>query len=1324
MMLTETQSQSTTTDEEGRPNTLKIWQQNVNKSPLCQHDIISSGKLAREGIDLVALQEPALYNFEDGNPARTVTSREWTAIFPTTHITNPDKTRSLLLIRADIVTDNWTQIDLNSGDITAVLLRGSWGTLAIFNAYIDCELDQAIDDLTSATRKYQESRGLPQEKVHTLWLGDFNRHHPHWDSTSDIRLFTSEALRKANKLISAVATAGLDLALPPGIPTHKHNVTKKWTRLDQVFISDHTMDSLITCNALRGSPGIRTDHIPILTALNLNIKHTPTKIIKNFREVDWEKFRSELRAKLSQMGQPTPLRDQLSLDTECSNLTKALQETISAQVPTTEISPKSKRWWTKELSKMRRNVNKLGREASKCRGRPWDKIHEEYETAKKQYAKEIESNKRNHWRDWLEKAEDPDIWTANKYTSASNAESFNTRIPTLKTKTGEVETEAISNEDKSKVLAKTFFPSKRTDIETNPAPEEEDAPEPVIEMDPLTIDQVTKHLAKLKPYKAPGPDGIPNVVLTKCADLLADRLLYIYDAMIIREIFYEPWKEFTTVVLRKPGKPKYNVPKAYCPIALINTQMKVLTAILAEQMMYYAETHNLLPKNHFGGRKGRNATDAVHLLVHTIKSAWRKGKVISVLFLDIEGTFLNADNERLIRNLTKRNIPHALITFTANMLKDRRTTLKFDGYISETIILNNGIGQGDPLSMALYQFYNADLLEVPKGTEESAIAYVDDAILTASAEDFHGAHNRIQEMMTRKDGAIEWAEKHNSRFEFSKLALIDFSHHSKKLDRPALTLPNATIEPSSSTKYLGIILDQNLKWKEQLAYVTGKGSTWAAQIRRLARPSWGLTPKAARKLYIGVALPRTLYGLDIWCHPKCATKIGGKRVKPAAHKRLATMQRQGALAITGGYRTSPTDALDAHAALLPMHRRIGKILHTAAVRMASLPREHPLHKPFRYAARRHVKRHRAPLHELAQTLPDDPDNIETIPTVRTNPACSKVAPITVSIPQSKEDSKAADANADEEIKVYSDGSMHGGKVGAAAVLYRNGQRTRSIKLHLGEASKYTVYEAELVGMLLGIHLIKTEKKGRVKCAIGADNQAAIQAIDSELTNPGQHLAAEFLRVADQVALARIGGRQSYELTVRWTAGHIGIEGNESADREAKAAAEGDSSGRFQLPKYLWKPVKMGTSAIKQDYNKRSNEGWKEEWIASDSYKWLKMPNTVSPASKKFLLLTSDDRIPKQKSSLLFQLRVGHAPLNDYLFRFKKVESARCPACGNARESVDHFILKCPKYEHERWPLLRQARDLTPKLEHILSDPKLVIPLLNYIDATERFKVQH
>ena len=61
----------------------------------------------------------------------------------------------------------------------------------------------------------------------------------------------------------------------------------------------------------------------------------------------------------------------------------------------------------------------------------------------------------------------------------------------------------------------------------------------------------------------------------------------------------------------------------------------------------------LLPDTHFGGRPGRTTTDAIHYLVGKIKAVWGKKKVTSVLFLDVEGAFLNAVTDRLIHNLKK-----------------------------------------------------------------------------------------------------------------------------------------------------------------------------------------------------------------------------------------------------------------------------------------------------------------------------------------------------------------------------------------------------------------------------------------------------------------------------------------------------------------------------------------------------------------------------------------------------------------------------------------------------------------------------------------------
>ena len=73
------------------------------------------------------------------------------------------------------------------------------------------------------------------------------------------------------------------------------------------------------------------------------------------------------------------------------------------------------------------------------------------------------------------------------------------------------------------------------------------------------------------------------------------------------------------------------------------------------------------------------------------------------------------------------------------MLTDRRTRLHFDGFTSDWVNIDNGIIQGDPLSMLLYLFYNADLIVAPK-KEEAMIAYVDDASFYAEDTNFMEAY--------------------------------------------------------------------------------------------------------------------------------------------------------------------------------------------------------------------------------------------------------------------------------------------------------------------------------------------------------------------------------------------------------------------------------------------------------------------------------------------------------------------------------------------------------------------------------------------------------
>ncbi|KZP09961.1 hypothetical protein FIBSPDRAFT_699685, partial [Athelia psychrophila] len=99
--------------------------------------------------------------------------------------------------------------------------------------------------------------------------------------------------------------------------------------------------------------------------------------------------------------------------------------------------------------------------------------------------------------------------------------------------------------------------------------------------------------------------------------------------------------------------------------------------------------------------------------------------------LDISGAFPNTVIPVLIHDLRKRGIPVEITNAIERMNEGRTTQLKFDGFTSEPIPVLSGMDQGNPLSMILYVFYAADVLE----PEVEPEVIVDDELGTAFVDD-------------------------------------------------------------------------------------------------------------------------------------------------------------------------------------------------------------------------------------------------------------------------------------------------------------------------------------------------------------------------------------------------------------------------------------------------------------------------------------------------------------------------------------------------------------------------------------------------------------
>jgi ribonuclease HI len=853
--------------------------------------------------------------------------------------------------------------------------------------------------------------------------------------------------------------------------------------------------------------------------------------------------------------------------------------------------------------------------------------------------------------------------------------------------------------------------------------------------------------------KAPGPDGVPNVVLKRCMDVLIDRIYYLFRAIFELETYPDEWKESTTVVLRKPGKPSYEAPKAYRPIALLNTLGKLFSTLVADDLSHFCETRHALPRTQFGGRPSHCTSDSMLLLTQSIKDAWRSKKVASVLFLDVQGAFPNVVKEVLLHNMRSRGVPTEYIKVIKQMLTGRKTRLSFDDFISDFIMINNGNNQGCPLSMIFYAFYNAGLLEISPYDcrDEKQFGFVDDVTLLAIGENFNDTYQKITNMMTRPNGGFDWSTTHHSQFELSKLALMNFSpkssHNNELTIQHPLSQEPTVVKPVQSYKFLGVLFDPKLRWKAQSDRAARSAEAWINLVIRLARTASGISTKGMRQLYTAIAIPKMTYAADVWYtiphYPHANSKKRTGSVKFT--KRVTSAQRRMATTMLGAMRTTAGDVLNAHAAVPPPHLIFLKALIRSATRLVTLPDSHPLFSPVRRAIKRQVKRHRSPLHHLFLITGVEPTNYETILTARRRRNYEVKADIYIEPDRLTAVEQAADTSG---TIIYTDGSGFEHGIGAAAVMTKNGTVVDSLRYYLGSDTIHTVYEAEAVAVILALHLANKLKRKR-SLTIGMDNQAVLMGLNNQRSKPSHYLLDKIHDSLEdlQVSQARLRnkvingyrkgkGRTRLEddslgwiewklktycdVEFVWTPGHEGIEGNENADKEAKRAAQGESSPLPNLPPFLRKkPLPTSISATRQVMKKRVKAAWKDEWSNSPRYARMNKIDYSLPSNDYLEII---DQLRRNQASLLTQFRTGHIPLNEILHRIKKVESPNCPHCGaGVRESIFHYLLICPRYLIARRHLQAMLDRATLSIPFLLGAREGIPHLLRFVSDTKRFK---
>ena len=159
---------------------------------------------------------------------------------------------------------------------------------------------------------------------------------------------------------------------------------------------------------------------------------------------------------------------------------------------------------------------------------------------------------------------------------------------------------------------------------------------------------------------------------------------------------------------------------------------------------------------------------------------------------------------------------------TTDFLRNRTTTLCFDDYKTEPLSASYGIPQGSPLSLILYLFYSADLIDlIPhKDRRRTSAGWVDDTLFATEAPT---VGETVQALSNLAPAVCEWRCTHACRFDIAKFNLIHFTRNEVRYFPIPLTFEGVTISPTETAKYLGMIFDRKLRWKPQIALPLPKG---------------------------------------------------------------------------------------------------------------------------------------------------------------------------------------------------------------------------------------------------------------------------------------------------------------------------------------------------------------------------------------------------------------------------------------------------------------------------------------------------------------------
>ena len=363
------------------------------------------------------------------------------------------------------------------------------------------------------------------------------------------------------------------------------------------------------------------------------------------------------------------------------------------------------------------------------------------------------------------------------------------------------------------------------------------------------IEEIIKSLNRV----GGGIDKINSKILLLTYKNILENLTFFFNLCLKSAVFPQRLKMAIIKPIFKSGE--RNNFNNYRPISLLPLFSKVLEKLLHSYLSYFLEENKILHGLQFGFRKKHSTYMPIALLYDKITNNLQMNKITCCIYLDLKKAFDTVSFDILLGKIHSMGIQGPLFNILQSYLTNRKQRTHVNSYVSSDHIITMDVPQGSILGPLLFILYINDLPKVAEDTD--AYLFADDTAISIGAKDSQELQAKIDEILPK---ISNWFNANQLSLNTSKTHYqVFFSKRSE--DELMVKINGCKISRQFTVKYLGVYIDENLKWNTHIEKLV---CTISRNIGVIGRAKPYLSSNQLHLLYSSLVLPYISYCAAIW----------------------------------------------------------------------------------------------------------------------------------------------------------------------------------------------------------------------------------------------------------------------------------------------------------------------------------------------------------------------------------------------------------------------------------------------------------------------------